>query len=254
MRGYRWWRVCDFLLLLRVWLFVWVVWAGWNFCPRHAGRLRAFEYVISKNISSICRSSKNLFLSGLIFLCRETSSCLGTFRCWVILLRVFLYHRRCLNSQGDTFDEFVEGFLDILSGFGWGFFVAEIMFNAEVCDLFFLDGTCFLAWLDEVNFVGDDYFWHFVFYLIFYLLQPHLQVLKAFLFGYIEHHDCSLALSIVGPSNRHILLGSCWLVSGLHVSQMLTRMSWAPTLRVTGAYSTPMVGVRFLSLGLRPMM
>lgn len=127
------------------------------------------------------------------------------------------------------------------------------MLYTEIHNLLFGDSPGLLAGVDQVQLVGYDYFWHFVLDLLLDLSEPHLEVLEAFPLGDVKHNDGSMALAVVGTSDGHILFSSCCLSPAVHVSQMLTRISLEPTRRLTGAYSTPMVGVRFFSLAFLPM-
>ena len=144
-------------------------------------------------------------------------------------------------------DELAEGLLDVVASLGGGFFEAEVVLYTEVHYFLFGDGPGFLSRLDQVQLIGDDDFRHLVLDFLFDVSQPHAQVFKALLVSDVEHDDGSVALAVVGPGDRHVLLCSRCLSTPLHVSQMFTRTSLEPTFKFTGAYSTPMVGVRLFS-------
>lgn len=150
-------------------------------------------------------------------------------------------------------NEFVEGLLDIVSCFGGRFFEAEVVLNAEIYNLFFGDGPGLLSGLDQIKLISDYYFGHLVLDFLLDLFEPHAQVFETFPLGDVEHDDGSVTFAIVGSGDGHILFCSCCLLPLLHVSQMLTRTSFEPTLKFTGAYSTPIVGVKVFSLARFPI-
>ena len=144
-----------------------------------------------------------------------------------------------------TLHELVEGLLDVKSGFGGGLLVGEVVLDAEVDNLLLADAPDFFAGLDEILLVGDDHLGHLVLDLVLDLMQPHAQILKTLAVGHVKYDNRPVALAVVRTRQRQILLCSCCVTPNLHVSQMFTRTSLAPTRNTTGAYSTPNVGVVF---------